>query len=70
MPPPTDRETRMSDCTRRPVVLAAAIGLVMLVAGSPTGHAQTLKTVKERGTLNCGVGQGLIGFSISDSRCI
>ena len=58
----------MSDCTRRPVVLAAAIGLVMLVAGSPTGHAQTLKTVKERGTLNCGVSQGLLGFSSMDEK--
>ena len=58
----------MSDCTRRPVVLAAAIGLVMLVAGSPTGHAQTLKAVKERGTLNCGVSQGLLGFSSMDDK--
>src|SRR5262245_47970499 len=52
----TERETGMNDCTRRPFVLTAAMLLVMLVAGSPPIGAQTLKTVKERGTLNCGVG--------------
>src|SRR5215470_5902586 len=53
----------MPDCTRRPFVTMAEMLLAMLVAGSPQGHAQTLKAVKERGTLNCGVGQGLLGFS-------
>jgi len=58
----------MPDCTRRPFVAMAAMLLVMLVAGSPQGHAQTLKAVKERGTLNCGVGQGLLGFSSQDDK--
>jgi len=42
--------------------------LVVLVGGSPPGHAQTLKSVKERGTLNCGVGHGLLGFSSQDDK--
>lgn len=40
----------------------------VLVAGALPAHAQTLKTVKERGTLNCGVGQGLLGFSSQDEK--
>jgi general L-amino acid transport system substrate-binding protein len=35
----------------------------------PVG-AQTLKAVKERGTLNCGVSQGLSGFSSMDEKNI
>ncbi len=31
-----------------------------------TAHAQTLKTVKDRGMLSCGVSQGLPGFSSPD----
>src|SRR5215218_1416976 len=58
----------MHDYTRRPVVLTAAMLLVVLVGGSPPGHAQTLKSVKERGTLNCGVGHGLLGFSSQDDK--
>ena len=58
----------MSDCTRRPLVITAAILLGILVAGSPPLQAQTLKAVKERGTLNCGVGQGLLGFSSQDDK--
>jgi general L-amino acid transport system substrate-binding protein len=38
-----------------------------LIASSPAG-AQTLKAVKERGTLNCGVGQGLLGFSSQEDK--
>jgi general L-amino acid transport system substrate-binding protein len=58
----------MSNCTRRPFVLMAAILLVLFVAGSPPVGAQTLKAVKDRGTLNCGVGQGLLGFSSQDDK--
>jgi general L-amino acid transport system substrate-binding protein len=43
--------------------LVAAILVAALVAGSPAVRAQTLAAVKERGTLKCGVGQGLLGFS-------
>jgi general L-amino acid transport system substrate-binding protein len=52
----------MPDCISRPFIITAAILLAILVAGS-LAQAQTLKAVKERGTLNCGVGQGLLGFS-------
>jgi general L-amino acid transport system substrate-binding protein len=31
-------------------------------------QAQTLKAVQDRGILNCGVSQGLIGFSIADDK--
>ena len=58
----------MPDCTRRSLVLAAAMLLAMLIAGGPPVRAQTLKAVKERGTLNCGVGQGLLGFSSQDDK--
>src|SRR5262245_25226046 len=54
---------KMPDCIRRSFVLVAAILLVALVAGSPAVRAQTLAAVKESGRLNCGVGQGLLGFS-------
>jgi len=39
-------------------LLALALGL-----GSGAAAARTLDTVKQRGTLNCGVSQGLAGFS-------
>jgi general L-amino acid transport system substrate-binding protein len=58
----------MPDFRKRPVIVTAVMLLVMLVAGSPAARAQTLKAVKERGTLNCGVGQGLLGFSSMDDN--
>ena len=42
--------------------------LALLLGCSIPGRAQTLKAVKERGTLNCGVSQGLLGFSSMDDR--
>ena len=45
---------------------AAALGLAAL-AGAPAG-AQTLKSVQDRGTLICGVSQGIAGFSIKDDK--
>jgi general L-amino acid transport system substrate-binding protein len=48
---------------------ALMVVLLALVLGcSIPVRAQTLKTVKERGTLNCGVSQGLLGFSSMDDR--
>jgi len=41
---------------------------VLLLTGSAAAWAQTLETVKQRGTLNCGVSQGFAGFSAPDSR--
>ncbi|MGX9393032.1 amino acid ABC transporter substrate-binding protein [Nitrobacteraceae bacterium UC4446_H13] len=43
------------------VVLAMALGV-------QAAAAQTLKTVKERGSLSCGVSQGLPGFSTPDDK--
>jgi len=47
------------------VVLLFAAALMMTVQSA---GAQTLKTVKERGTLICGVSQGLPGFSNPDDK--
>ena len=58
----------MPDFRKRPVIVTAVMLLAMLVAGNPPAHAQTLKAVKERGTLNCGVRQGLLGFSSMDDK--
>ena len=63
-----DRETRMPDSIKRPVILTAAMLLAFLAAGSHPARAQTLKAVQERGTLNCGVSQGLLGFSSMDEK--
>jgi general L-amino acid transport system substrate-binding protein len=46
---------------------AIAIALAAGIAGT-TASAQTLKAVKERGSLLCGVSQGLYGFSIPDDK--
>ena len=46
------------------------LGLLSFVAVCVTGtaHAQLLKTVKDRGALNCGVSEGLYGFSARDDK--
>ena len=51
--------------------LGALIFIVVLaisIASTDRSDAQTLKTVRERGTLNCGVSQGLMGFSSTDAN--
>ncbi|MBN8999656.1 MAG: amino acid ABC transporter substrate-binding protein [Rhizobiales bacterium] len=51
--------------TAAKLTLVRAAGLaVALVAGAAA--AGTLDTVKARGTLNCGVNQGLLGFALAD----
>lgn len=47
--------------------LSLAWAAATLVGALPAG-AQTLKAVQERGTLNCGVSQGLLGFSSRDAN--
>jgi general L-amino acid transport system substrate-binding protein len=42
--------------------------LILLFAGNLPSHAQTLGAVRERGTLNCGVSLGLLGFSSMDEK--
>jgi general L-amino acid transport system substrate-binding protein len=49
----------------RRFVLSVAAAAVLL---STPASAQTLKTVKERGSLSCGVSQGLAGFSTRDEK--
>jgi general L-amino acid transport system substrate-binding protein len=58
----------MPDSSKRPVILASILLLVAILAGSHPAQAQTLKAVKERGTLDCGVSQGLLGFSSVDDK--
>jgi general L-amino acid transport system substrate-binding protein len=48
-------------------LLAAAAALAFGAAAAGAG-AQTLKTVQDRGTLICGVSQGIAGFSIKDDK--
>src|SRR6476660_10026037 len=40
----------------------------LLVLAAMPASAQVLKTVKDRGTLNCGVSEGLYGFSARDNN--
>jgi len=64
----TEGETRMADLRKRPVILAAIALSAIFLAGNLPAPAQTLKAVKERGSLNCGVSQGLLGFSSIDDK--
>jgi general L-amino acid transport system substrate-binding protein len=50
-------------CVSLVLTLSLAAGLSGQMA-----HAQTLKTVKDRGMLSCGVSQGLPGFSSPDDK--
>src|SRR5215468_1276062 len=45
-----------------------ALGALLLLLTAASAQAQTLKTVKDRGAVNCGVSQGLYGFSIADDK--
>ena len=47
-----------------PIVLALAAAL----AFGAGAEAQTLKTVQDRGSLICGVNQGLVGFASKDDK--
>jgi general L-amino acid transport system substrate-binding protein len=58
----------MPHCTRRRFALTAALLLVAFVVSGSMAGAQTLAAVKERGTVKCGVGQGLLGFSSHDDQ--
>src|SRR6476619_1580940 len=50
-------------------VSAFALAIVSMLAPAATpAAAQLLKTVKDRGTLNCDVSEGLYGFSARDSN--
>src|SRR5271157_4765160 len=49
-------------------LLAAAAALGFGALAGAASEAQTLKTVQDRGTLICGVSQGIAGFSIKDDK--
>ncbi len=55
--------------TRSTAGVASAVGLTVAIAlgtllfGAGIGSAQTLAAVKQRGTLVCGVSEGIVGFS-------
>src|SRR4051794_13729666 len=55
--------------SNRPVMTSLAC-LLSLTAACITGaaNAQVLKTAKDRGALNCGVSEGLYGFSARDAK--
>ena len=48
-------------------LLAHGVGLALMLAAGTAGAA-TLDTVKQRGMLNCGVNQGLLGFGLADDK--
>ena len=60
----------MSGFKKHPIILPVIALLALLFAGGDPARAQTLNAVKERGTLNCGVGQGLLGFSSMDDKSV
>src|ERR1700756_1246074 len=53
---------------KRPIILPVIALLIIGFAGCHPARTQTLNAVKERGTLNCGVSQGLLGFSSMDDN--
>src|SRR5262245_14316771 len=53
--------------TLKKIVLLIGLTLTTLPLAA-AAQAQTLKAVKDRGVLNCGVSQGLYGFSIADDK--
>ena len=48
--------------------VVSVLGLALAIGLSGQADAQTLKTVKDRGSLICGVSQGLPGFSNPDDK--
>ena len=58
----------MSGFKKRSIILPVIALLTFVFAGGYPARAQTLNAVKERGTLNCGVSQGLLGFSSIDDK--
>lgn len=48
--------------------VAALLGIGLVFGSCPAASAQTLKTVKDRGAVVCGVSQGIAGFSLPDDK--
>lgn len=47
---------------------AALFIIAVCLAASATAHAQTLKSIKQRGAVACGVSQGVLGFSAESAN--
>jgi general L-amino acid transport system substrate-binding protein len=60
--------TEMPNFEKRFGALRVVALLVVFLVPADRCDAQTLKAVKQRGTLNCGVSQGLMGFSSMDGK--
>jgi general L-amino acid transport system substrate-binding protein len=50
------------------LINVAAVAALAVVFAAPSASAQTLKTVKDRGTLNCGSNGTLAGFGLPDAQ--
>src|SRR5947209_4501322 len=60
-----------SGCSLKGCSMKRAISLftaVCVIGCAVPATAQTLKAVKDRGSLICGVGQGVSGFSLPDDK--
>src|SRR6266571_7249489 len=58
----------MPNLTKLTGILTVVTLLASALLPASSATAQTLKDVRERGTLNCGVSQGLLGFSSMDDK--
>ncbi|HZN29432.1 MAG TPA: hypothetical protein VFB88_08710, partial [Xanthobacteraceae bacterium] len=61
------RSTRDKGCSMKREIFVFGVAFALGFAVAPA-CAQTLKTVKERGSLLCGVSQGIAGFSLPDDK--
>jgi general L-amino acid transport system substrate-binding protein len=61
------RQMMLKGCVMKRVSSTLALAALIAIAAQ-AASAQTLKNVRERGTLLCGVSQGLPGFSNPDDR--
>lgn len=52
----------------RPALAAAAASVVLALASAPAFAGKTLDAVKQRGTVKCGVTNGVAGFSAPDTQ--
>jgi len=61
------RSTQDKGCSMKREIFVFGVAFALGFAVAPA-CAQTLKTVKERGSLLCGVSQGIAGFSLPDDK--
>lgn len=65
---PADLEKEQMDMSRTSWISRGGLGLVALLGFAVPACAGTLDTVKQRGTLQCGVSEGVAGFSEKDAQ--